>query len=269
MFLSKLIGNKFKDKRLTSCSVSTGGGMLGGHREVTVKREEADDGTLTIRTREDHSAREVTTVYPVKAEVFDKLEEIVNRYDLYAASKRGMSDMQILDGDTTTIRFYYGRESFYVDELQDLNKTMSEGFRKVCQYMNSGLAVEGAEGVTTIEPQQGTLYLHGYTLQFEVAAAFDGRLDEILGTEREISRFEDCGIMLCTGETPDLTGAEPAESAERGNIYYDTASGSIILLYGEHSFSEPVYLLAKLDDYVDSACPLIEKMDGAYRLRLN
>lgn len=262
--------NKFKNDRLLGCTVSTGGGSLGGHWTVKVRRGDADDGRLTIEKRETHADRQVTTEYPVPAEVFTTLAEMANKYHMYAASKRRMSDMQILDGDTTTIRFYYTKGDFRVYQLQKLDRTMSTGFREIRDYMNLLPLDKTVEGVTTVEPQTATLHLRsGYTLQFNVEPVFDGRLNDILGEEHESARFEQSGIILCSGVTPNLTGASAVSGASACSIVYEADSKSIILLYEDRSFSGPVYLLAVCESDAKSAGPLIAEMEGPYALWLN
>lgn len=258
---------KFKDAELKSCSVSTGGGMNGGYRNVTLRREKDGSVILEIREKETHEDRERTVTYHADPEAPEQVGELVNRYDLYAASKRPYSDMVVYDGDTTTVSFSYKTGYFSISENQKLNAKMSEGFDAVIRCLNA-LAVGECE--TTLEPQTALLYLKsGYTLQFLVDSAFDGKLDGILSKEREVSAFGDSGIVLCTGERPDCADAEPIREGAAGTIVYDTESDAIVILYADHAFDHDVYMLAYLDGYVSYACPLIEEMEGAYRLHLN
>ncbi|MBR3212731.1 MAG: hypothetical protein IKF70_06495, partial [Firmicutes bacterium] len=112
LVFSKIGGLKYAHDVMNSCSVSTGGGMMGGYSSSYLKREKDGTATLTVTSREYHSAREVTTVYQVDPEAFDHLAELVKKYDLYAASKRPMSEFQALDADTTRIAFSYSKGSF-------------------------------------------------------------------------------------------------------------------------------------------------------------
>lgn len=267
LVFSKISGLKYAHDVMDSCSVSTGGGMLGGHWSSYLRREKDGTATLTVASREYHSAREVSTVYQVDPAAFDHLAELVNEYGLYAASKRPMSEFQALDADTTRIAFSYSKGSFDISEEQSLTKKMSEGFREVQAYLAS---LANGEGVTTVEPQTAMLYLKsGYTLQFIVEEEFDGRMDEIFMEDREVSRYQESGIILCEGEKIDVTGAAPVDKAAAGAIVYNAETGSVIILYKDCEFGQEVYQVAQIDGYISSAAPLIEEMEGPYRLQLN
>ena len=260
-------GLKFKNDTLRSCSVSTGGGMLGGYSSAELRTEKDGRTTLTVRSRGTHADREVTTVYEVSPDAFEPLREMAFRYRLYAASKRRYSKIQVMDGDTTSVSFSFSKGSFRISSEQNMSGKQREGFWEVEKYLRS-LAV--GEGVTTVEPQTAMLYLRsGYTIQFTVEDAFDGKLDEILSEEHEVSRFRENGIVMCTGEVPDLSGAEPVQEAAGSWLVYDPESGSIVLLYTDYDFGHPVYLLAWVSDGASYACPLFEEMEGEYRFYLN
>ena len=267
IMIRQLRAVKFKDDTLKSCSVSTGGGMLGGSRSVSLTREKDGSAVLRISERETHADREITTQYSVDAAALDRVREMVCQYDLYSASKRPYSKIRALDADTTSISFDFAKDYFRVSEEQVLSEKMREGFREVMRYLES-LAV--GEGTTTKEPQTAVLYLRsGYTLQFIVEDAFDGRLDDILSEERAVSGFGDSGIVIAQDVQPDVTGASSENDAAAGTIVYDPASRQIIIMYTDYTFADPVYRLATLDGYTDSACPLIAEMEGEYQLYLN
>ncbi|MBO4628292.1 MAG: hypothetical protein J5645_09990 [Lachnospiraceae bacterium] len=294
MLITKLLGHKFRADEFESCSVSTGGGMTGGFRDVTLRREKDGRATVTVRHKEWHYEREEKTVYEASEEAFAHVAELVNKYDLHTASKRRMSRIRILDGDTTTVSFHFGKRYFSLRQLQRKSASARKGYREVIDYLNS---LPGGEGVTTREPQQLRLLVDGYNLMFTVEDAFDEKLDAILcEDELTVTRFEDCGIVLCTGEAPEtaesmknVAGEGTAETVESTgtaehveaakpvtvqtaapcDLVYDPASRSYIVLYAEHTFSEPVWLLAKHDGYAKTAAPLVEKMNGKYRFYKN
>ena len=268
MLITKLLGHKFRADEFESCSVSTGGGMTGGFRDVTLRREKDGRATVTVRHKEWHYEREEKTVYPASEEAFAHVAELVNRYGLYAASKRRMSRIRILDGDTTTVSFHFGKRYFSLRQLQRKWPSARKGYTEVIEYLNS---LPSGEGVTTREPQQLRLLVDGYNLMFTVEDAFDEKLDAILcEDELAVTHFEDCGIVLYTGEAPERAG-EPTtiQTAAPCSLVYDPASRSIILLYAEHTFSAPVWLLAKHDGYAKTAAPLVEKTNGKYRFYKN
>ena len=257
---------KFANDDLKFCTVSTGGGMLGGYRSVTLRRS-GDGATLTVAEKETHENRERTTVYTVDAEALNDVKALVLAHNLYGASKRRYSDDQVLDGDTTSLSFTFTTGSFGVSENQVLSSDMRKGFDAVVVYLNS-LAV--GEGTVSIEPQRAFLYLRsGYTLQFVIEDAFDGKLVGILSEERDVSAYADCGIVIAADADPDCADATPVQNGETCAIVYDPQEGLIILLYADCAFGHDVFVLARLDGYPDSAAPLIAEMEGAYRMYLN
>ena len=268
MIYPKIAGLKFKNDELESCSVSTGGGMLGGYTNVTLKKDKEGNTVLIVRGKETHEDREVTTTYQADPAAFDRIREMVVKYDLYAASKRRLGPMQVMDGDTTHLSFDFSKDYFSISGEQMLNKNMRNGFNEVRKYLYSLIS---GEGVRTLEPQTAMLYLKsGYTLRFVVEDRFDGKLDDILGEEREVRRFGEDGIFLApVPEGFDVSGAEALKTGAAGNIVYDSEEGGIILLYNDHEFEQNCYLLAHLDGYIKSAAPLIEEMEGEYSLRFN
>lgn len=258
---------KFKNDSLEKCTVSTGGGMLGGSRTVTLRRERDGSVTLSVSEKETHNHRERTTTYAASEEALAHVKELANSCNLYGASKRRYSNFRVLDGDTTSVTFDFASDDFRVSEEQVLTPKMQKGFDAVIAYLNS-LAV--GEGVESIEPQTALLYLKsGYTLQFIVEDAFDSKLDELLGEEREVCAFFDSGIILAENAELDCADAPTVNKASAGTIVYDPQSRSIVLLYTDRLFDHGVYVLACLDGYVSSACPLIAEMEGMYRLYLN
>ena len=256
-----------RNDELKSCSVSTGGGMLGGYSYSQLKKQKDGTVTLEVRSKGTHEEREVKTVYQLTPEALEHIKELVNEHNLYGASKRRYSKIYALDADTTSISFSYAQNAFSVSENQVMSRKMFAGFNEVIRYMSS---LAAGEGVTTVEPQTATLYLKsGYTLQFKVEDAFDGKLDETLSVKREVSRFEENGIVLCADEQPDCSAAAPVTSADAATIVYDGESGQIILLYTDYAFDHDVWILARIDGYAQYACPLIAEMEGEYQLHLN
>ena len=258
---------RFRNDTLTKCTVSTGGGMLGGHRYVTLRQERDGSVTLSVSEQETHADRERTTTYAASAEALEEVKQLVLSHNLYGASKRPYSSMRVLDGDTTSITFDFASDDFRVSEEQIMSVRMAQGFREVIAYLNA-LAV--GEGVASIEPQRALLYLKsGYTLQFVVEDAFDSKLDAVLSEEREVSPFFDCGVILAEGVELAVDGAEATNKVEAGSIVYDPQGRQIVVFYQNEVFDHDVYVAARLDGYVDSACPLIAEMEGPYRLYLN
>ena len=88
---------QLKGEVLRSCSVSTGGGMLGGYTNYYLKRQKDGTVTLTVTGKETHADRETTAVCEVDPKELDKINEIVLKYHLYPASRKKYSDHQVMD----------------------------------------------------------------------------------------------------------------------------------------------------------------------------
>ena len=258
---------KFRDGELRSCSVSTGGGMLGGYSGSYLAKNKDGSVTLTVTYREAHNTREVKTVYQADAASLIHVRELVNVYGLYAASKRPYSKHIAYDADSTSVSFSYENGSFRISDNQEISRRQREGFREVSVYLSS---LASGNGVTTVEPQTAMLYLKsGYTLQFIVEDAFDGKLDWLLGEKHIVSKYGEAGIVLCGVEDVDFSAGESLDMAARGTIVFDPETSHIIILYEDCEFDKPVIKLAHLNGYADSACPLIAEMEGEYSLYLN
>ena len=258
---------RYRKDVLKSCSVSSGGGMLGGYSESSLSMDKEGNAVLTVRKKETHAEREVTTVYQVDPQALEEIGEMIYRYNLYGASKRPYSKFEVLDGETTTLSFRTEKGYFSISGSQVLTGRMKEGWQAVINRLHT---LAAGEGVTTVEPQTAMLYLKsGYTLQFIVEDAFDSRLDEILSEEQEVSAFMNHGIVVHTGQDPDLSGADAVYSASAGDMVYLEKNRQIIILYTDYKSDEPLYILARLSGHVSSACPLIQEMEGLYRMYLN
>ncbi len=263
-----LSGLKYRNDKLESCRVSTGGGMLGGYTELCLKQSEDGATVLVVREKETHADRERTSIYKASPEDLDTVHKLVRDHDLAAASRRRRSRIQVLDGDTTTFSFEYSKGDFSVSSYQVLSSKMEKGCLEVMQFLSS---LAKGECETFLEPQEARLHLKsGYNLFYLVEESFENKLDGLLGEEREVSRYRECGIILAPGEELDLSDAEPFRgTASAGMMIYDSESGSVMLLYNDCDFEKDVYLLAQLDGHVPSAAPLIEEMTGPYSLIFN
>lgn len=133
---------KFRKENFLGCCFTTGGGMLGGYHEIKLRRKNSPEGTITCRSREMHNSEEKTTVCPASEEVFTKVAELAEAHHLYAASRRKMSGIEVLDGDTTTVWFDYKGGDFKIDDYQDINQTMADGLQKVKKYLSGCAAAE-------------------------------------------------------------------------------------------------------------------------------
>ena len=262
-------GMKFKNDKLLSCGYSIGGGMLGGRSEISLKTDEkTGEVTLIVKEKETHADREVTTVYKRSPEDFERVRALVNEFNLYNASKKGRSPIEVLDGDTHSVFFDYSKGDFRVSDYQALTRKELKGMHALREYLYS---LAQGDGVTTLEPQEARLYLKtGYTFTFFVEAPFDGKLDDILANDFEVYKYGNCGTVINKTEDLDTKDAASVSSASGGDIIYDSETGEIVILYDALETGKEIYLLAKAEYwYQESAAPHIEGMEGSYSMTLN
>ena len=268
-----IIGNiKYGSDILKSCEYSVGGGMTGGSERFELRRD-GDGAVLIHRKRETHADREVICKYSKDAGTLDRAVQIALEYDLYGASKRPRSRIEILDGDTSHVEFTFSKGEFSVSDRLILSPRMRQGFSEFRDYLYS---LAAGECEKSLEPQNARLHLKsGYNLRFTVDPLFDGRFDDVLSKEYEVKPFEGCGIIL--HDNTGITDINPPEKEDdvytckalRGKIVFDSASDLVILMYEDHTFDHPIYIAASLDHDPSSACPLIKEMTGPYSLYLN
>ena len=273
MGVFSIAGNiKYGKDILKSCEYSVGGGMLGGSERLELRRD-GDRAVLIHRKRETHADREVICKYKLSAEPLDRAAQIALKYDLYEASKRPRSRVQILDGDTSHIEFTFSKGDFSISDQLILSVRMRKGFNEFRDYLYSLASGECEE---SLEPQNARLHLKsGYNLMFEIDPLFDGKFDDILSEEYEVKSYEDCGIILHDSvKITDIT--KPAEDdgvytckAPRGKIIYHPEKEYVILMYEDHVFDHPIYIAASLNHDPSSACPLIKEMTGPYSMNIN
>ncbi len=266
MIISILGKLKFKDKKLKSCRYSIGGGMNGGYTSIKLAVDKKGRQYLETRHKDYHYSREVTTVYPVAADAFEKVKKLCFEYDMYAASKAKMSPFQVLDGDTITLSFDFENDGFRISDNQMLTAKHTEGIRTIRDYL---INCKAGEGVRTVEPQEMIIRVDGYSLIYHMTPAFDSKLDNELGDKITATRYADKGIILATVKNPDTAHALPLKDGAAGTIICDSNTGRIIALYEDSHFDDPVYLVADIDNHSTSAYELLQKMEGEYYISLN
>jgi hypothetical protein len=134
---------KFGKDILKSCEYSVGGGMLGGCERIVLRRE--GDGAVLIHSmKETHADKEIICEYKKGAETLDRAARIALDYNLYGASRRPRSRIEILDGDTSHVEFTFTKGEFSVSDRLVLSRHMKKGFSEFRNYLYS-LASEESE----------------------------------------------------------------------------------------------------------------------------
>ena len=257
----------FRPEDMRSCTVSAGGGMMGGYSGMYLHREKDGTAVLEVTSREYHSAREVKTGYPMDEAVFEELCQAIRTYSLYSASRQKAHSFQVMDGETETISFSFNDASFRISDTQRLSRKMMEGFGRVRAILNE---YRIGEGITTVEPQSGYIHLSsGYTLNFYVEEAFENAIENLAVQDFETSRAEDWGVAVAAGEIPVSDGSEALAAADAGDLIYDPASQQLILLYEEHDFTSDVYRIGYLTNRYNTTFELLREFEGTCSISFN
>lgn len=114
---------------LVSCSYSKGGDMLNSNYCVLLSK--GDDGvvTLSVSSKADHSAEEITETYEVPTEALTALENVINSYKIPSWQKRRRSPIFALDAETVSLFLCYENgETITVSDTKLLPRNSGEAF---------------------------------------------------------------------------------------------------------------------------------------------
>lgn len=125
---------KFGKDTLKSCEYSVGGGMLGGYERLVLRRD--GDGAVLIHScKETHADPENVRRYRKDANTLDRAARIALEYNLYGASKRPRSRIEVLDGETSHVEFTFSKGEFSVSDRLVLSRHMRKGFSEFRNYL--------------------------------------------------------------------------------------------------------------------------------------
>ena len=253
-----LKNNKLKDSELIECRYTIGGGMLGGFSSATIKK--LKDGSIKYISEhaQTHADRIVTKTYDGTIQDLDRIKELIIKYNMYGASKKGLSPFQVLDGDTRTINFYFDNERFSVSDNQNLSTEESKHFREI---INELLGLAKGEAVVEIENHVLVLMLDGYQIAYTL---FDCTATEQLIEyldEYDFNDYEGVYKYATIEHEFDFTNLEKVNDISVGDLCFNDDTKQLLFCYKDFNTSDNVYKLGELEDYTDSAIDLINKME--------
>ena len=246
--------SEYEGRLIRSVRYYSGGGMMGGGDSSELRRQKDGTVTLSTRSREWHDTRETGFDYVVDESAFDRIAEIVNEYDLFAASKRKMSDMQVLDAPSSSLYVdtmledgtYDLDTSFHISSTQDLTDRYREGFRAVVTAL-AEIAGEN-EGTPYAEPATITLGAAGVQYNFilnESPAALD--LAERCPLEIQIEDYSDNEKIFYLDEPLDTSDA-PLATGAAGTVCYFAPWNDVVFFYADGAPYEGLYELGRIED---------------------
>ena len=246
-----------KQTNLTSCRVSCGGGMLGGYSSQTLKKE----GNKVVYVTENkavHNERLVTKAYLAKEEDLELIKDLVIRYDLYRASKKGQSPIQALDAETCTVSFSFEDGTYFsVSDTQDLSRKEMEHTREITNTL-ANFAV--GEPTVEIEPHEIALILDGYQEGYELEEFnnIDAFLEQL--GNKHFYHKEDYAQATKSPISIDVTGINPSTEISKGALGYDANTNELLFFYEDTKQKEPIYVIGHLSDMYDTSIQLIKDM---------
>ena len=252
--------NKFKNKILTNCSYSHGGGMLGDVYKITVKKIDDNKSQLSIEEAPSHNERIVTKTYNIDSKVFDDLKQIMNDYNLYSVSKKGKSPFEVLDGPSTSISYTFeDHDGFRISDYQNLNKKDYEAIQKVKDTI---LSYAIGEPTISIEAHELSLKIDGYNLIYKMNSSKAAEQLVELNGKYLFDSYNDNGKKFHLDEKLDVSNCPLADNDTYGIIAYYEPTGDVIVFHNEFEPIEGLYKLGELDYASQSAYELIKNMEN-------
>lgn len=257
MTVSFLNKQKTIESGLVYCSYTVGGGMLGGYSSSTLKYE-GDEYIYESRYAKTHNDRMVTKTYKAEKQDLEKISELIREYDLFAASKKGPSPFQVLDGDNTTASFRFAdRKYFSVSDTQALSARDKEGMQKIYSALTE---CARGEAVVEIEKHEIAVILDGYHISYTLneCKATDGLL-EILDTYA-FERCDDFAQAIHLDAVLDVSDCEKVAVMHKGDLCYDPDKGLLMFVYEDCEYE--AYRIGTMSDYYESSIDLIKDMEN-------
>jgi len=146
-----ILNGRIKNKELISARWGVGGGMSGGHSSVEIKKD--GDNTIVIREEQSwHNSDLIRTTYIVSSDAMDKLKQRIIEARVPVLSKRGMSSLMILDGDTYSFSCSFeGYLSYSVIEGQKKSSAEEDKLMRIRDLLY-GLTELEYESTTEVIP---------------------------------------------------------------------------------------------------------------------
>ena len=149
-----IIKSRLSGLDLTYARWSCGGGMTGGHTSITFTKEK--EGTKVVTEDQEWHNSDLTKVtFMLPADAMEQLKDLIIKNRINVLSRRGYSDMRVLDGDTSSLSCSFGTDySFYVHQEMKKSVAESKKFYEVRTLMYD--LIKDAEGVKEVIPEGNT-----------------------------------------------------------------------------------------------------------------
>lgn len=116
---------------LNSFTYSSGGGMLGGHKSLDVKKVDASSAIVIDYDAEWHHAIPKVSEYKVSSKVLADIQKIFNAKEMAKWQNLPPSEIQILDGDTSSYYFNFGKRRVRFSDTQSLPNKWWESAKEI------------------------------------------------------------------------------------------------------------------------------------------
>lgn len=146
-FGMSLFGREEVKEPLNEFEYHCGGGMLGGHKSLMVKRLENGLAIIEDYQQTWHHAIPTVSEYMVSDKILEEIKQIFNEKEMVTWEKRPPSEIQILDGDTSSYYFNFAKRRIRFSDTQSLPDKWWDGpkqmMKQIAQYCEQGEKLPG------------------------------------------------------------------------------------------------------------------------------
>ena len=226
-----------------------GGGMLGGHKSVEVKRVDANYALVINSDTQWHHDIPKVSEYKVPAKVLEEIKTVFNAREMANWQKLPQSELQILDGDTSSYDFKFAKSRVRFSDTQKLPakwwESTKEIFSKINQYCQQGEKFPGLvvpprkedTYMTVIEDGKVSLSLYCYranSFSFQVNNGTDST--QIIKRSYIIKQLSpEAREIVNKTDEHDSQLAPNAIKKESIRLQERLAAGKYLLQYGDYS----------------------------------
>lgn len=258
--------NSLKKQELNSVRYTVGGGMLGGLSRSSLEKQK--DGSIKYITEyaETHSDRIVTRIYNASIHDLNNIKDLIIKYNLYRASKKPLSKIQVLDGDTSTLTVSFDDEYFSVSDTQAISTNDFKHIQEIVQLMAS--CAKG-EYIEEIENHILALYVGGYQVAYEMENSI--AVEQLLENEGQYPTddYQSVGKYMIIDKEFDFSDCSSIKDIKAGNLCFDDINKRLIFFYEDVVLDDELYYLGHLENAFDSTIDFIKQMphtdNGIYK----
>lgn len=130
-FAFDFFGSSSIDKPLQEVHFTSGGDMQGSFHGMSVKLADNNSALVCYEDAEWHNEAVEVKEYIVPASVLEDVKTIFNKNKLARCEKASTSKFQVLDGATSSYRFYFDSKRIYFSSNQNLSRENYDALKEI------------------------------------------------------------------------------------------------------------------------------------------